>query len=342
MTIKLPGSMGPFSQRLGEAIHEATRLAQPLARQWVEHSARPSPFGGGWGARTAMGGMAPRGRVDVGLLAQTLGRMTLSTGAQHMLGAVLGRHGGIAGAAGIRFEPYSVGVPPGPFASPWSGFRPFAPHAYAPHAYAPHAYGHPAGEPQAHAHAHPAYGPQGQAAFHPRPFTPPPFTSPPFTPPPFTQQPFTQQPFTPPPFVPRPSPQPHFTPPRPAASDRPSFQARPAPASRPSPSARPAFEAEAAPAAPTGPAPLHAGSTAQEKRVAGLHFMGLKPEANAMQILGVSSDVTSAGLRKAYLQKQLRFHPDKNRGSLEAHEATTLIGNAYSLLSKRLETRGRL
>ncbi|MDZ4677907.1 MAG: molecular chaperone DnaJ [Oligoflexia bacterium] len=50
------------------------------------------------------------------------------------------------------------------------------------------------------------------------------------------------------------------------------------------------------------------------------------------EILGVPKNATQDGIKKAYRQKALKFHPDKNPGSKEAEDKFKEAANAYEVL----------
>ena len=51
------------------------------------------------------------------------------------------------------------------------------------------------------------------------------------------------------------------------------------------------------------------------------------------EILGVTRGVGESDLKKAYRQKALQFHPDKNPGDHEAEEKFKEASEAYDILS---------
>ncbi|KAG2731475.1 hypothetical protein G9P44_005891 [Scheffersomyces stipitis] len=51
------------------------------------------------------------------------------------------------------------------------------------------------------------------------------------------------------------------------------------------------------------------------------------------QILGVNKDAGEKEIKSAYRQLSLKYHPDKNPGSEEAHEKFLEVGEAYDVLS---------
>ena len=59
-----------------------------------------------------------------------------------------------------------------------------------------------------------------------------------------------------------------------------------------------------------------------------------QPEENFYEVLGLTTDATPKKIRKAYLQKSLAHHPDKNPGNeTEARVQFIQIGQAYETLS---------
>lgn len=59
-----------------------------------------------------------------------------------------------------------------------------------------------------------------------------------------------------------------------------------------------------------------------------------QPEENFYEVLGLTTDATPKQIRKAYLQKSLAHHPDKNPGNeTEARAQFIHIGQAYETLS---------
>jgi molecular chaperone DnaJ len=58
------------------------------------------------------------------------------------------------------------------------------------------------------------------------------------------------------------------------------------------------------------------------------------------EVLGVSKNATEAELKKAYRQKAIQFHPDKNPGDKQAEENFKEAAEAYEVLSHK-EKRAR-
>jgi hypothetical protein len=54
----------------------------------------------------------------------------------------------------------------------------------------------------------------------------------------------------------------------------------------------------------------------------------------ACQILGVNETADKAGLKKAYKQTAMQFHPDKNSDDADANKKFTLFKCAYQLLAE--------
>ncbi len=54
---------------------------------------------------------------------------------------------------------------------------------------------------------------------------------------------------------------------------------------------------------------------------------------NHYNVLGVKTDATQEEIKKSYRNLALKFHPDKNNGSLLATDRFTEIQNAYQILS---------
>ncbi|MEE8111459.1 MAG: DnaJ domain-containing protein, partial [Acidobacteriota bacterium] len=55
-------------------------------------------------------------------------------------------------------------------------------------------------------------------------------------------------------------------------------------------------------------------------------------EKDYYQILGVSRDATEQEIKKAYRQKALQSHPDKNPGDPVAEDRFKVAAQAYSVL----------
>ena len=71
------------------------------------------------------------------------------------------------------------------------------------------------------------------------------------------------------------------------------------------------------------------GSAATETPGAG----GAVKETELYDQLGVSTDATSAEIRKAYFKLAKELHPDKNRDDARAHAKFQAVGEAYQVLS---------
>ena len=52
-------------------------------------------------------------------------------------------------------------------------------------------------------------------------------------------------------------------------------------------------------------------------------------------ILGIDKDATDKEIKKAYRQKSLQYHPDKNPGNKEAEEKFKEVAEAYRVLSDK-------
>ncbi len=50
------------------------------------------------------------------------------------------------------------------------------------------------------------------------------------------------------------------------------------------------------------------------------------------EILGVQKNVSESELKKAYRQKALQYHPDKNQGNKESEEKFKEASEAYEVL----------
>jgi len=59
----------------------------------------------------------------------------------------------------------------------------------------------------------------------------------------------------------------------------------------------------------------------------------MSTKRNYYEILGVNSSATAEAIKKAYRQKAIQFHPDKNPGNQEAEERFKEAAEAYDVLS---------
>ncbi|SVD00685.1 uncharacterized protein METZ01_LOCUS353539, partial [marine metagenome] len=51
------------------------------------------------------------------------------------------------------------------------------------------------------------------------------------------------------------------------------------------------------------------------------------------EVLGVSRDASDSEVKKAYREKALKYHPDKNPGDAEAEAAFKEVSEAFEILS---------
>ncbi len=54
-------------------------------------------------------------------------------------------------------------------------------------------------------------------------------------------------------------------------------------------------------------------------------------EINYYEVLEVSKDATPEQIKRQYYVLAKKYHPDKNQGSVEAHERFKMIGEAYQV-----------
>ncbi|KAJ2448906.1 hypothetical protein EV183_005195, partial [Coemansia sp. RSA 2336] len=61
--------------------------------------------------------------------------------------------------------------------------------------------------------------------------------------------------------------------------------------------------------------------------------------ANHYAVLGVSASATAGEIKSAFYQCSMKWHPDRNQGSEEAHKRFLKISEAYSILSDEQKRR---
>jgi predicted peptidase len=61
-------------------------------------------------------------------------------------------------------------------------------------------------------------------------------------------------------------------------------------------------------------------------------FYSKQTKKDLYEILGVSPNATQEEIKKAFLQKAKQYHPDMNKGSVEAQKKFVEISNAYQVL----------
>lgn len=86
----------------------------------------------------------------------------------------------------------------------------------------------------------------------------------------------------------------------------------------------------------------HGSSKKKETRHAGPKSLK-KQNPNPLpphEVLGVSVTASVAEVKAAYYRLAVKWHPDVNDGSEEAHERFLEIGDAYATLRKQLEQSG--